>query len=91
MQGASGQGTDMEDLVGLEQVIELGAVEAKLRLQVEDVLEGALDAADAFADGNAAAQLPAQIGRGGKMVGVGVGFQQPRSAERVAVRPECGS
>ena len=83
MHGAGGEGADVECFAVGKQVAELGAVELELRLEVEDLLEHALHGADAFADGDGSAQLPLQVGRGGKVVGVGVGFQQPLGAQAV--------
>lgn len=62
---------------GGEQMVELRTVNAKRRLQVEQVLEHALHLADGLANGDFAAQGTAQVRRGGQVVGVGVGFQQP--------------
>ncbi|MNF23418.1 hypothetical protein D3C84_39990 [compost metagenome] len=58
-------------------MIELGTVDAKGGLQIEQCLEHVLDLADRLAYGDLAAQFPPQIRRGGQVIGVGVGFQQP--------------
>ena len=66
-----------ERFVRREQMIELRTVDAKFRLKVEQGLEHALNLADRLTDRNLAAQFPTQIRRGGQVIGMGVGFQQP--------------
>jgi len=58
-------------------MIELRAVDAEFRFQVEQRLEHVLHLADRLADGDLAAQFAAQVRRGGQVISVGVGFQQP--------------
>ncbi|MNF77153.1 hypothetical protein D3C84_592910 [compost metagenome] len=58
-------------------MIELRTVDAELRFEIEQRLEHALHLADRLTDGDPATQFPAQIRRGGQVIGVGVGFQQP--------------
>lgn len=77
VQGLGLDFANSEAFVGLEQVIELRAVEHELGLEVEHRLEHLLHLADLRANGDAAAQLRAQVGRGRQVVSVGVGFQQP--------------
>ena len=66
-----------ERFVRREQMIELRTVDAKFRLKVEQGLEHALNLADRLTNRNLAAQFPTQIRRGGQVIGMGVGFQQP--------------
>ena len=68
---------ETEGFVVGEQVIELRAVGGEIRFQVEDRLEGRLHLADAFADADAATALRLQPGRGGEVIGVRMGFQDP--------------
>ncbi len=83
VQGGGLEVADHERLVRGEQVIELRAVDAEFRLQIEQGLEHALHLADRLADGDLAAQFAAQIRRGGQVIGVGVGFQQPLHLQAV--------
>ena len=54
------------------------AVHREFGLQVEDAFEHALHLGDVFANGDLAAQLRFQVLRGRQVVGMGMGFQNPR-------------
>ncbi|MNE95740.1 hypothetical protein D3C80_1938720 [compost metagenome] len=77
MQGRGLECADHERLVRGKQVIELRTVDTELRLKVEQTLEHPLNLADGFADRDLATQLVAQVRRGGQVIGMGMGFQQP--------------
>src|SRR5690606_14586215 len=70
--------SNLESVVVVEQMIELRAVGAQFVFQIEDVCEGFLNLGDAFADCDSATHLVTDVACGGKMVGMGMRFQQPR-------------
>src|SRR3546814_7901251 len=76
------EGADRERLAVLEQLVELAPVRSEARFRVEDLLEHALHDVDAGADGGAAAELCLQIRRGGQVVGVQVGLEDPVDRQR---------
>ncbi len=57
------QAPNRECLVFAKQVVELGAVKAEFRLQIEQLLEDALNGANVLSNRNPAAKLAAQIMR----------------------------
>ena len=58
-------------------MVELRTVGLEARLQVEDALEHLLHGGDVMANGSLAAELCLQVGRGGQVVGMGMGFKNP--------------
>ena len=82
VQGAHFQWADMEYLVRREQLVELRAVGPGAILVVH-LGEGPLHRLDGGADGDVAAQLLLQIGRGRQVVRMGMGFQQPAALQAV--------
>ncbi|MNR12406.1 hypothetical protein D3C85_1287590 [compost metagenome] len=60
-----------------KKVVKLPTVGGEAGFEIENALEHALHAVDLLADGDAAAQLLFQVGGGGQVVGVGVGFDDP--------------
>ena len=77
MQHFDFQLTDLEGVAVGKQVIELRTVGGKARLCIEQLAEHALHRGDMFTDGDLPAQLFLQVRRSGKVIGVGMGFQQP--------------
>lgn len=82
VQGAHFQCANMKNLVGREQLVELRTVGPGVILMV-DGGERLLHRLDGGADGHVAAQLLLQVGRGGQVVGMRVGFQQPAALQAV--------
>ena len=68
----------------VEQQIELAAVTLEIRTCIEDFAERVLDDGDLLADTELAAKLLLDIGRGGKMIGVDVGLENPIKGEIVS-------
>ncbi len=69
---------DVKAVAFLEQLVELAAVALELGALVEDLAEGVLHHGDLVADADLAAEVFLQIGRGGQVVGMDVGFENPR-------------
>ena len=61
----------------MQQVVELTAIRVELWLQVEDGFEHLLHLGDGGSDGDFPSQLAAKVVRGGQVVGMGMGFQNP--------------
>ena len=81
----------LADRVGVavvEQPVELRAVALELGALVEDLAEGVLHDGDVAADAELAAQLLLDVGRGGQVVGMDMGLDQP--LDREAVRLDEG-
>ena len=78
---------DRKGLVGLGEVVELAAIAGERVARIEEFAENGLYLADVCADGDPTAQLPAQVGRGGEMVGVGVGLEYPRDRQALCPHP----
>jgi hypothetical protein len=76
----SSRRADAEAFAVGEQMIERG----KLLLEVEHLAEDRLHLADALADRDAAAELGAQERRGGQVVGVRVGLEDPLHPQAAA-------
>ena len=71
------QVADSKRITGLEETVPLAPVGREVVVQAVDVLPQLLDADDFFADRSGGLQLLVEIGRGGEVVGVGMGVQQP--------------
>jgi hypothetical protein len=74
---------DVEALAVGEQVVELAAVGQEAALQVVELAEGGLHLRDVRADGDAAAGAGLDVARGGQVVGVCVGLQDPLQHQAV--------
>ena len=81
MQGAGGDAADLEGVAVAEQLVELAAVTGEARFHVEQGGEGVLHRAHLLADGQAAAELGAQVVAGTQVVGMHMGFQDPLHAQ----------
>jgi hypothetical protein len=73
----AGHSADLVGVAVVEQPVELRAVALELGAFVEDLAEGVLHHGDVAPDADLAAQLPLDIGRGGQVVGVDMGLDQP--------------
>jgi hypothetical protein len=76
------------DLVGvavLEQGVELRAVALELGAFVEDLAEGVLHDHDLVADADLAAELLLDVGRGGQVVGMDMGLDDPLQLQAVVL------
>jgi hypothetical protein len=103
VQHLDGQLAEGKRLAVAEQPVEVAAVGLHV-LRIEDRAEDALHVADVLADADARAGARLDEGRGGQVVGMGVGFQHPgqvqpcspaaariASAERVSASRKPGS
>ena len=81
-------GSEFEGLAVAEQLVELTAVALERAFGIEDLCENALDDVDLGADAGLAAELFLKIRRGGQVVGVNVGFENPLDGQ--VVPPHIG-
>ena len=76
---------DVKAVALFEERVELRAVALELGALVEDLAEGVLDDPDVVADADLAAELLLKIGRGGEVVGMDMGLQDPLHVEALAL------
>ena len=67
----------LDHIAFAEEPVKLRSVTPEPRAFVEDLAEGVLHHRDLIADPDQAAQLFLNIGRGGQMVGMDMGFENP--------------